>query len=85
MPTVRASSGIVELDPTRPVRPEQHAEREEGDERGDAGPRGAEPNEDARSEHGADKQQESSDFHALSSLLRRNAGTAGPALVRIRS
>ena len=34
--------GVVELDPAGPVGPEQHPESEEGDERGHAGPRGAE-------------------------------------------
>ena len=70
---------VVELDPARPVGPEQHPESDEGDECGDTGPRRAEPDEDARGEHAADDQQEGPGFHALSSLLRRNAGTAARA------
>ena len=49
--------GVVELDPAGAVRAEHHPEGEERDERGHAGPRGAEADGDAGGQHRADEQE----------------------------
>jgi hypothetical protein len=55
--------GVVELDPARTVRAEQHPEREKGDQRRNAHPRGTERDESAPGENRADHEQHRSDVH----------------------
>jgi hypothetical protein len=50
--------GIVEGNPARALRSEQHPEAEEDDKRRNAGARGAERNDDARRQHAADDQKD---------------------------
>jgi len=56
--------GVVELDPAGTVGAEQHPEREEGYERGDAGPMGAERDDDARQQDRTDEQKHGAFVHA---------------------
>ena len=56
--------GVVELDPARTVRAEQHPEREERDQRRNADSRGAEGDDDAAGEDRADEEEHRPDFHA---------------------
>ena len=49
--------GVVELDPARPVRAEQHPEREERRQHRQPGPGGAERDDDAAGEDRADQQE----------------------------
>ena len=48
---------VVELDPARAVRAEQHPQRQEGDENGHTGARCAECEQDAHTEHGPDDEE----------------------------
>ena len=66
--------GVVELDPAGAVRPEQHPEGEEGDERRHACARRAEADGDAGGQHGADEQEHGALVHACHSRGR----PAGP-------
>jgi hypothetical protein len=56
--------GVVEVDASRPVRAEQHPEREKGHQRGHTRARGTQRDEDARGEDRADDEEERSFVHA---------------------
>ena len=55
--------GVVELDAARPVRAEEHPQRQERDEDRHAGPRRAERDEHAGAEHGPDEEEHESFVH----------------------
>ena len=55
---------VVELDPARAFRAEQHPEREEGDEDGQTGAGGTQSDDEARSEDEPDKENDEAFVHA---------------------
>ncbi len=55
--------GVVEVDTARPVRAEEHSEREEEDQDGDAGTRGAEGDQDTRRQQRTYEQESESLVH----------------------
>ena len=72
-PDLAGELGVVELDPARAVRAEQHPEREEGDEDGEPGPGCAERDDDAGGEDRPDEEEHGAFVH-VSYLLRWESG-----------